>query len=72
MFTQICRIPANFLNSGNFSLDLYVVEDRLNGFIIENDIINFMVSEKGNDIGTYMGREPGDITPDFEVIETEE
>ena len=71
-FTQICMIPANFLNSGNFSLDLYVVEDRLNGFIIENDIINFMVSEKGNDIGTYMGREPGDVTPDFEVIETEE
>lgn len=69
MYEQSCIIPANFLNSGSFSIDLYAVENRFNGFVIENDLINFIVSEKGNQLGTYMGREPGDVTPNFEVIE---
>lgn len=68
-YIQTCAIPADFLNSGNFSLDLYVVENRFNAFVIENDIVSFMVSEKSNEIGTYMGREPGSVTPDFKVIE---
>lgn len=68
-YEQICTIPANFLNSGTFSLDLYVVENQFFAFIIENDVLNFMVSEKGNVLGTYMGREPGDITPNFNVVE---
>lgn len=68
-YVQTCIIPANFLNSGNFSLDLYVVENRFYAFIIENDIVSFVVSEKCNELGTYMGREPGSVTPDFNVIE---
>jgi len=70
VYEQVCTIPANFLNSGTFSLDLYVVENQFFAFIIENDLLNFMVSEKGNILGTYMGREPGDITPDFKVVES--
>lgn len=69
VYEQTCIIPANFLNSGTITLDLYVVENRHTGFIIENDILSFMISEKGNEIGTYMGREPGDITPNFIVNE---
>ena len=62
-FEQICHIPANFLNWGNYSIDLFAVEGRIRPILRENDIVSFMVSNKAYGIGSYMGREPGDITP---------
>lgn len=68
-YIQSCVIPADFFNWGNYSIDLYVVQDRKNAFIVENDIISFTISNKLMDIGCYMGKEPGDITPKFEFTE---
>lgn len=64
-YEQICHIPGDYLNSGTISLDLLIVENKKNGFIIENDLVSFDVAEKGVELGEYMGREPGDVIPHF-------
>ncbi len=68
-YIQTCRIPANFLNWGSYFLDLYVVENRAHPFIIEDDIVSFTLSNREQALGSWMGREPGDITPKFEYTE---
>ena len=57
------EIPANFFNWGNFSIDLFVIEKRKEAVIIENDIICFTLANRQLEIGQWMGREPGGITP---------
>lgn len=69
VYEQICHIPMEFFNWGIYSIDLYVVEDRAKSFLREFDIVSFSVSNKANDIGTFMGKEPGDVTPKFEYTE---
>lgn len=68
-YIQSCVVPANFFNWGNYSIDLFVVQDRKTAFIVENDIISFTISNKLMDIGCYMGKEPGDVMPKFEFTE---
>jgi len=60
-----CEFPANFLQSGNFSITLLVVENKKKAIFIENDIINFTVADGGRELGVFMGREPGNIRPQF-------
>jgi lipopolysaccharide transport system ATP-binding protein len=64
----ICTIPAEFLQSGNFSLAIYVVKDRSQSIFSESDFLTFAVVDGERDLGTYMGREPGYIKPNFEWI----
>lgn len=64
--TLKCVFPANFFQSGNFSLTIFVVEDRRKSIFKENDIIHFTIVDGGRDLGVYMGREPGSIRPKFE------
>lgn len=49
---------------------MYAVEDKARSFWHDEDLLTFVVSNKGNAIGTFMGKEPGDVTPRFEFIET--
>ncbi len=70
VYEQICYIPANFMNWGGYAIDLFVVEDSVRPFIVERDIVSFVISNKMNRIGTYMGKEPGDIRPVFDFVET--
>ena len=60
-----CEIPANFFQSGNYSLSLFVVEDKRTAVFVERDIFRFTVVDGGRDFGVYMGREPGYIRPQF-------
>ena len=71
-YKQVCSIPANFFNWGNYSIDLYVVKDRSRPFIIDDDIISFTLVNKESALGSWMGKEPGDITPKFDYIEKRE
>lgn len=64
-YVQSCVIPGNFLNWGNYSLDVYVVENRSRPFLREMDVLTFTLSGKSKGLGSFMGREPGDITPKF-------
>jgi len=69
-YVLISRIPANFFNWGSFSIDLYVVENKNTAFIIEPDIVSFTLVNRELAIGAWLGREPGQITPQFKFSET--
>jgi lipopolysaccharide transport system ATP-binding protein len=64
----VCTFPPNFLNVGNFYLSLYVIKDKKEAIMIEKDIASFTISVKDTELGTWMGREPGDIKPSFEWV----
>ena len=60
-----CIFPENFFQSGNYSLSIFVVEDKRMAILIEKDIFIFTVVDRARDLGVYMGREPGYIRPQF-------
>lgn len=68
-YLQVCKIPANFLNWGNYMVDMYVVKDRSRAILIENDVVSFTLANRQASLGSWMGREPGDVTPRFEYTE---
>lgn len=69
IYEQICFLPANFFNWGGYSIDLFLVENRSQVLKVEHDIVTFVVSNRELAIGSWMGKEPGDITPKFEYTE---
>jgi lipopolysaccharide transport system ATP-binding protein len=58
--------PANFFNWGSFYIDLYIIENRRTALVFINDIISFTLSNKEQELGSWMGREPGGIMPTFD------
>ena len=70
-YEQICVIPANFLNWGNYAIDFmaFKQDNNIECVASESDIISFTVSNRQVRIGGYLGKEPGDITPRFEFVE---
>ena len=72
-YEQICHLPANFFNWGNYTVDLMAFSQGHNidallgtdGF----DIVSFILSNRELEVGAWMGREPGDVTPRFEYTE---
>lgn len=69
-YIQTCHIPANYLNWGKYTLDLLVVKDRKNVIRAENDVISFELADIIRPMGVWMGKEPGDIRPQFKYTET--
>jgi lipopolysaccharide transport system ATP-binding protein len=61
----ICTIPADFFQSGNYSLALFIIKDKRTAVFVERDIFGFTVVDGGRELGVYMGREPGFIRPQF-------
>lgn len=74
IYEQICHLPANFFNWGNYIIDLMVFTRNpgIDALVGEqgSDILTFTLSNRELALGAYMGREPGDITPHFEYTET--
>ncbi len=70
-YQQVCTIPANFLNWGNYAIDFMAFQKPNNIEVLANegDIISFTVANKQVAIGGYMGKEPGDVTPRFDFVE---
>ena len=70
-YEQTCIIPANFLNWGNFALDFLVFKRDKNiiPLVDENDIISFSLASRKVALGSFMGKEPGYITPKFDFTE---
>ncbi len=68
-YVQVCKIPGGFMNWGNFMVDLYVVKDRSQVFLIDNDVVSFTLGNSQASLGSWMGREPGDVTPKFDYME---
>jgi lipopolysaccharide transport system ATP-binding protein len=69
-YTQICTIPKNTLNWGNFSITLLAFHDNAESLCRALDVLSFPVSAKTIKMGNWMGgREPGDVTPKFPFSE---
>ncbi len=62
----ICSLPSGFLNVGSYFLDVYLIKDRRDTVFVEKDIMSFVVTEGERPIGSWMGKEPGFIKPQFE------
>ena len=71
-YKQIYHIPANFLNWGNYAIDFMSFEflSSVIPLVIESDMISFTLAGKSVEVGGWMGREPGDVTPKFICEET--
>ena len=68
---QTCWIPANFLNWGNYAIDFMAFQqlNTIECLADEHDLISFTISNRPVAVGSYMGKEPGDITPKFAFVE---
>lgn len=66
-YEQICHIPHDFFNWGTFSIDFMAFNqpNNIEDLTFENDIISFVLANRAIEIGGWMGKEPGDITPKF-------
>ena len=70
-YEQVCSIPADFFNWGNFAID-FMAFNQINNIEVlanESDLISFTIANRQIAIGGYMGKEPGDITPRFDFVE---
>lgn len=63
-----CYFPKGFLQSGNFSLGFYFVEEKKKSIFVDKALHFFTVVDGSRELGVYMGREPGNIKPDFSWV----
>ena len=70
-YEQICYLPKNFFNWGSYVIDFLALSQPSNieWLLVEEDIVSFTLANRPIEIGGWMGKEPGDITPKFEFIE---
>lgn len=71
-YTQKCILPANFFNWGAYSVDLLAVKNLQNVVSFNSDVVSFSLEDREREIGSYMGKEPGDVTPLFTYTETKD
>ena len=60
------EIPKNFLNIDNYSISLYIIQNKQKALLYEEDFLSFNVLESRKDLGSWMGKEPGFIKTNFE------
>ena len=70
-YEQICHLPKDFFNWGSYAIDLMAFSQPSNieNLMNESDIVSFTLANRPIEIGGWMGKEPGDITPKFEYTE---
>lgn len=61
-----CTFPKGYLNIGSYHLNAYIIIDQKETIFNENDIHTFSVQEGERPIGSWMGKEPGFIKPQFQ------
>lgn len=62
-YKTVCKIPANFLNEGRYSINAIVLTDLVNAEVAERDVFSFNVHETGAMRKEYMGAWIGSIRP---------
>jgi lipopolysaccharide transport system ATP-binding protein len=70
-YEQICHLPKDFFNWGTYAIDFLALSQPSNieWLLIEQDIVSFTIANRPIEIGGWMGKEPGDITPLFDFTE---
>jgi lipopolysaccharide transport system ATP-binding protein len=61
----VCDIPKDFLNVGEYVLSLYIIRNIHESVLHEEDILTFRITEKGKELGEWLGVEPGFIKTNF-------
>jgi lipopolysaccharide transport system ATP-binding protein len=62
-YKTTCVIPANFLNTGRYSINVFVITDTTNLDVIEKNILTFNATESGTFRDDYLGEIIGVIRP---------
>jgi lipopolysaccharide transport system ATP-binding protein len=65
-YRAVCRIPGNLLNSGGYSLKLFIVENESLAIYWKEDVASFNVADTTQRETAWMGREPGIVQPILE------
>jgi len=70
-YEQICHIPSNFFNWGNYSIAFHAISQNPNieCLVYEPDMLSFTIANRQIELGGWTGKEPGDITPILEYSE---
>ncbi len=70
-YEQICHLPKDFFNWGSYAVDFMAFgqPSNIENLMNESDIVSFTLANRPIEIGGWMGKEPGDITPKFEYTE---
>ena len=66
LFKTVCKIPANFLNEGRYSINVIVLTNQTNTEIFEKDVLSFHVHETGAMRKEYAGLWIGVVRPKLE------
>lgn len=69
--TSALTIPANFFNEGSFSIDVMIIDKTPKGYNVlfsEKDILIFNIIPEKKPLGTWTGKEVGQIIPTFEWL----
>ncbi len=69
VYEQKCCVPANFLNWSNYSIDLMAVVTGGEHICDAFDVISFTIGNIPLELGGWMGKEPGFVTPKFQYTE---
>ncbi|MEQ6122361.1 ABC transporter ATP-binding protein [Reichenbachiella sp. MALMAid0571] len=67
----LMKIPADFFNEGEFSIDLMVLSHSKKGYVIyvnERDVLMVRIFPEKRPMGSWMGKEPGSIRHKFEWV----
>jgi lipopolysaccharide transport system ATP-binding protein len=64
----LCKLPKGFLNIGEYFIDFYLIYKSKETKYISNDIFSFKIIEGNRPLGSWMGKEPGFIKPNFEWL----
>ena len=70
-YEQVCYLPKDFFNWGTYAFDFLAIShpSNIECLLHESDILSFTLANRPIEIGGWMGKEPGDITPKFEYTE---
>ena len=70
-YEQLCHLPKDFFNWGSYAIDFHAISQSSNieCLLYESDIISFTLANRPIEIGGWMYKEPGDITPNFDFTE---
>lgn len=66
IYRAVCRIPGNLLNSGGYSLKLFIVQNESSVIYEKQDLASFSVADIAQRETAWMGREPGIVQPILE------
>ena len=63
LFRSVCRLPANFLNEGRYSVTAIVGRGASDTQVLQEDVVSFDVHDTGEMRGSYLGPWLGVIRP---------